>query len=171
MISSVKFGAITISANLGECLTDGCSSAPGNFHEHLAKAASKQGVASLVADSALAPPVPEVQRTVAQTGPPGDRILQNLSAVHLGKPYPSTALPSIGEPAPSKSVQLGPAAQPIARSDGVDVHPVGKPEGADNFESTLQNLRDVYNGVIQVSLISKSTGAVGSSLNKLLSAG
>ncbi|MCG2632873.1 MULTISPECIES: nodulation protein NolB [Bradyrhizobium] len=171
MIPSVMFGAMPISANLGECLTEGCSSAPGNFHEHLAKAASKQGAASLVADSALAPPVPEVQRAVAQTGPLGDRILQNLFGAHLGKPYPSTGLPSIGEPGPSKSVQLGPAARPISRLDGVDVHVIGKPEGADNFESTLQNLRDVYNGVIQVSLISKSAGAVGSSLNKLLSAG
>ncbi|QAU43884.1 nodulation protein (plasmid) [Bradyrhizobium sp. CCBAU 53351] len=97
--------------------------------------------------------------------------MQNLFGAHLGKPYPSTGLPSIGEPGPSKSVQLGPAARPISRLDGVDVHVIGKPEGADNFESTLQNLRDVYNGVIQVSLISKSAGAVGSSLNKLLSAG
>ncbi|WP_283809208.1 nodulation protein NolB [Bradyrhizobium pachyrhizi] len=33
------------------------------------------------------------------------------------------------------------------------------------------NLRDVYRDVVQVSLVSKSTSAVSSSLNKLLSAG
>ncbi|WIW50377.1 nodulation protein NolB (plasmid) [Bradyrhizobium sp. 62B] len=171
MVSSVMFGAMPISASVGECLTEGSSSVPGNFQEHLAKAATEQGAASLVADSALAPPVPEVQRAVTQTDLPGDRILQNLLGGHLGNPYPLTALPSIVEPGPSKSVQLGPAAQPISRSDGDDVRPVGQPEGAEKFESALQNLRDVYNGAIQVSLISKSTSAVASSMNKLLAAG
>ncbi|XIA67442.1 nodulation protein NolB [Bradyrhizobium sp. TZ2] len=37
--------------------------------------------------------------------------------------------------------------------------------------SALANLRDVYNSVNEISLISKCTGAVSSSLNKLLSAG
>ncbi|WP_439373196.1 nodulation protein NolB [Bradyrhizobium sp. DASA03120] len=165
------FGAMPISAKLGDCLTEASSSVQGNFHEHLAQTATKQSAAFLVADSASAPPLPEVERAVTQAGPPGDRILQNLSAVHLGKSHPSSAVPSVSEAVPWKSVQPGPAAQPILRPDRPAVHPVGKPEGADHFESTLQNLRDVYNGVIQVSLISKSTGAVGSSLNKLLSAG
>ncbi|KRP94653.1 hypothetical protein AOQ72_20990 [Bradyrhizobium yuanmingense] len=77
----------------------------------------------------------------------------------------------VGEPDPTKSLQLGPAAQPVLRVQQVEVHPAGKPEDADRFDSALANLRDVYNGVIQVSLLSKGTGAVSSSLNKLLSAG
>ncbi|OMI08637.1 hypothetical protein BSN85_17890 [Bradyrhizobium brasilense] len=93
--------------------------------------------------------------------------------MHQGKPFPGDAVSPtlVGDLDPAKSFQLGPAAQPLLRPQQVEVHPAGKPEGADHFDSALTNLRDVYNGVVQVSLISKGTGAVSSSLNKLLSAG
>ncbi|WP_456752558.1 nodulation protein NolB [Bradyrhizobium sp. USDA 4461] len=39
------------------------------------------------------------------------------------------------------------------------MHPAGKPEGGDHFDSALTNRRDVYDRVIQVSLISKGAGA------------
>ncbi|MGY3695588.1 hypothetical protein ACVIGA_005668 [Bradyrhizobium sp. USDA 3240] len=54
--------------------------------------------------------------------------------------------------------------------DDVGAHAAVKPIGSD-FDSMMVGLRDVYRDVVQVSLVSKSTSAVSSSLNKLLSAG
>ncbi|WP_158284343.1 nodulation protein NolB [Bradyrhizobium sp. SUTN9-2] len=170
MISSMLFGVTSISANSVECASNSCSPVHAQFDESLAQAASNQGVASSVTERAPAPSLPEVQRAVAPASPLGDRVLQSISAIHQGKPFPSGAVSPtlVGEPDPTRSLQLGPAAQRVQQ---VEVHPVGRPEGADHFDSALANLRDVYNGVIQASLISKGTGAVSSSLNKLLSAG
>jgi len=167
------FGVTPISAGLVECLSRACSSTQAEFQQKLAQVALHQDVASSVTDGALAPQAVELQRAVAPANPVGDRILQNLSVLHQGKPFPSGAIPSMigGEPIPAKSLQLGPAAQPVMRSHEMQVHSIGKPEGVDNFEVMLSNLRDVYNSVIQVSLISKSAGTVSSSLNKLLSSG
>ncbi|WP_168195612.1 nodulation protein NolB [Bradyrhizobium sp. NAS80.1] len=160
MILSTKFGLIPISANPAECLSEPCSSAQARFHESLAQTASNHDAASSVSGSVLAPPVSEVQRAVTHSSPLGDRVLQNLFTMHRGKPFPASALPSAvgGEPASPKKLEFGPAA-------------VGKPEDVDHFQSALGNLRGAYDGVIQVSLVSKSAGAVSSSLNKLLSAG
>jgi hypothetical protein len=173
MISPMLLGIASVSANPVECAFSGCSLAHAQFHENLAQAALNQGGASSVTERAPVSSVPEVQRAVTPASPLGDRVLQSISAIHQGKPFPggagSPAL--VGDPDPAKSFQLGPAAQPLLRPQQVEVHPAGKPEGADHFDSALTNLRDVYNGVVQVSLISKGTGAVSSSLNKLLSAG
>lgn len=167
------FGITSMSASSVECASSGCSPARAQFDESLAQAASNKGAASSVTERALDPSRPEVQRAVTPASPLGDRVLQSISAIHNGKPFPTGAVsPSIvDEPDPTKSLQLGPAAQPVLRVQQLEVHPAGKPEGADHFDSALANLRDVYNGVIQVSLLSKGTGAVSSSLNKLLSAG
>ncbi|MGY3146157.1 hypothetical protein ACVWYQ_003156 [Bradyrhizobium sp. USDA 3397] len=161
------FGITSTPGNCVECASNGCSPAHAQFDESLAQAASNQGAASSVTDRAPAPLLPEVQRAVMSPSPLGDRVLQSISAIHQGRPFPSGA----GEPDPSKDLQLGPAAEPVLRVQQVEVHPAGKPEGVDLFDSALANLRDVYNGVIQVSLLSKGTGSVSSSLNKLLSAG
>ncbi|WP_354129263.1 nodulation protein NolB [Bradyrhizobium sp. i1.15.2] len=161
-------GVTPISASPLECLSEACSSTRAQFHESLAQVGSNRDAASSMIDRALAPPVSEAQRAATQVSPLGDRILRNLAAMHRGIAFPSAVG---GEPTPANSLQLGPAAQPILRSHEFEVHPVGNLEGADHFESTLANLRDVYNSVTLVSLISKCTGAASSSLNKLLSAG
>ncbi|SFQ08441.1 hypothetical protein SAMN05216330_11533 [Bradyrhizobium sp. Ghvi] len=167
------FGITSASANSVECASSGCSAARAQFDESLAQAASNQGAASSVTEYAPAPSLPEVQRAVTQASPLGDRILQSISALHQGKSFPpgSVSPTLVGEADLTESLQRGPAAQPVLRVQQVEVHPVGKPEGADHFDSALANLRNVYNDVIQVSLLSKGTGAVSSSLNKLLSAG
>ncbi|MGY4399412.1 nodulation protein NolB [Bradyrhizobium sp. USDA 3315] len=163
----------SIALNPAECLSSGCSAVRDQFHDSLAQAASKQGAASSAADRPPAPALSEVQRTVTPASPLGDRVLQNISAIHRRKPSSAGAVPPtvVAAPDPAKSLQLGPAAQPVLRSQQVEVQPAGKPEGGDHFDSALTNLRDVYDRVIQVSLISKGAGAVSSSLNKLLSAG
>ncbi|MET4030992.1 MULTISPECIES: nodulation protein NolB [unclassified Bradyrhizobium] len=163
-MSSMMLGVTPISAGPLECLSEACSSTQAQFHESLAQVASNQDAASPMIDNTLAPPVSEAQRAGTQVSPLGDRILRNLAAMHRGISFPSAVG---GEPTPAN----GPAAQPILRSHEFEVHPVGNLEGADHFESTLANLRDVYNSVTEVSLISKCTSAASSSLNKLLSAG
>ncbi|WP_407175520.1 nodulation protein NolB [Bradyrhizobium sp. STM 3562] len=124
-------------------------------------------------ERAPAPSLSEVRRAVAPASPLSDRVLQGISAIHQNKAFPAGAASPmlVGAPDPATSLQPGPAAQPVLRAQQVEVHSAGRAEGADHFDSALTNLRDVYNGVIQVSLISKGTGAASSSLNKLLSAG
>lgn len=125
-----------------------------------------------VMPNASVPPISEVERAIPHAGSLSDRFLQNLSAVHGGTRLPAGALPLqvSGEPI-AASLPPGPAAQPVLRSQEVEVHPVGGAEGVDHFQSTLANLRNVYEGVIQVSLISKGASAASSSMNKLISAG
>ncbi|WP_342724022.1 nodulation protein NolB [Bradyrhizobium sp. B097] len=165
-------GATPISPNSVDCLSNACSpAAPGeqaHFEQSLAQAASNQAAASSVAGGAVVvPPVLEVQRASALASPSGDRVLQTLSIVYRGHAGP----PAVGSaPSASNGVQPGPAAQSLLQVDDVGAHAAVKPVGAD-FDSMMVNLRDVYRDVVQVSLVSKSTSAVGSSLNKLLSAG
>ncbi|WP_249168087.1 nodulation protein NolB [Bradyrhizobium elkanii] len=172
MTPYMMLGATPISPNSADSLANACSpAAPGeqaHFEQSLAQAASNQSVTSSVADrAAVVPPVSEVQRANTLANPPGDRILQALSTMynsHVGAP-------AVGGVSSAPSViQPGPAAQPLLQPLDIGAHATVKPVAAD-FDSMVVNLRDVYRDVVQVSLVSKSTSAVSSSLNKLLSAG
>ncbi|WP_439403395.1 nodulation protein NolB [Bradyrhizobium sp. DASA03068] len=163
-------GATPISPSSADCLSNACSPAAAGeqarFEQSLAQVAANQGSAFPPADRPVAaPPILEVQRTNVLASPPGDRILQTLSSMYQGRAVP----PAIASVAVT-GVAPGPATQPLLQTDNVGAHATGKPVGAD-FESMMTNLRDVYRDVIQVSLVSKGTSAVSSSLNKLLSAG
>ncbi|UVO40652.1 nodulation protein NolB [Bradyrhizobium arachidis] len=156
--------------NSAGCLSSACSPAAAGeqarFEQSLAQVASNQGAAFPPANTpAVAPPILEVQRTNVLASPPGDGILQTLSGIYQGR----AVSPAIG-PAAVNGVQPGPAAQPVLPADNAGARAAVKPVGAD-FESMMTNLRDVYKDVVQVSLVSKGTSAVSSSLNKLLSAG
>ncbi|WP_338077302.1 MULTISPECIES: nodulation protein NolB [Bradyrhizobium] len=164
-------GATPISPHSADCVSSACSPAAtgeqAHFEQSLAQASSNEVVASSVsARAAVAPPVSEVQRASALASPPGDRVLHALSTM-----YRSHAVsPAVsGAPAPN-GVQGGSAAQLLVQVDDVGAHAAVKPIGSD-FDSMMVGLRDVYRDVVQVSLVSKSTSAVSSSLNKLLSAG
>ncbi|WP_333932786.1 nodulation protein NolB [Bradyrhizobium sp. CCBAU 51745] len=170
MTHSMLLGATPIPPNSADCLSSACSPAvageQARFEQSLAQVASNQGSAVPPADRlAAAPPMLEVQRTNVLASPPGDRILQTLSSIYQGRTVP----PPIASAAVT-GVQPGPAAQPLLQADNAGAHAAVKPVGTD-FESMMTNLRDVYRDVIQVSLVSKGTSAVSSSLNKLLSAG
>ncbi|MBH5371152.1 nodulation protein NolB [Bradyrhizobium sp. CNPSo 4016] len=165
-------GATPISPSSVDCLPSACSPAAtgeqGGFEQALAQAASSEGAAARVADRpVVAPPLMEVQRATTLANPPGERVLHTLSGM-----YHSHAVPSSGGGVPTAVTRLqpGPASQPVFQSDDVGGHAAVKPVGTD-FDSMMVNLRDVYRDVIQVSLVSKGTSAVSSSLNKLLSAG
>ncbi|MGY3387870.1 hypothetical protein ACVWW6_000461 [Bradyrhizobium sp. USDA 3311] len=172
MTPSMMLGATPISSNAVGCLPNVCSpAAPGeqaHFEQALAQAASSQAAASPVADKpVVAPPVTEVQRANTLASPPGDRVLHTLSSLYHGHAVP----PAVGGvPTAVSGLQPGPATQPLLQSDDGGAHATVKPVGAE-FDSMMVNLRDVYRDVIQVSLVSKGTSAVSSSLNKLLSAG
>ncbi|WP_439360239.1 nodulation protein NolB [Bradyrhizobium sp. DASA03007] len=172
MTPSMMLGAMPISSNSVDCLSNACSPAAtgeqAHFEQALAQAASSQGAASPVADRpAVAPPVMEIQRANTLASPPGDRVLHTLSTMYHGHAVPPAAG---GLPTAVTGLQPGPASRPLLQSDDVGAHATGKSVGAD-FDSMMVNLRDVYRDVIQVSLVSKGTSAVSSSLNKLLSAG
>ncbi|WP_456640553.1 nodulation protein NolB [Bradyrhizobium sp. USDA 10063] len=164
-------GTAPISPNPAESPLEHCSPTvlgeQAQFQQSLTQVGSTQDDAASVGGSAaFIPPVLEVQRAITQASPLGERVLQTLSAVNRSATVPSVAVSS-----GSARVQPGPAVRPVLQSEGVGVPTAGKPEGADSFESMVVNLRDVYNNVIQVSLISKTAGTLSSSLNKLLSAG
>ncbi|MFB9262254.1 nodulation protein NolB [Bradyrhizobium erythrophlei] len=174
MTPFMMFGAAPISPSPVECLTKACSPTVlgelTQFQQGLVEAASDQRAASSSADrAAFVPSVSELQRVVTQASPPGERVLQSLSAMYRSDTVPSAAVGSVS--ASLRDVQPGPAARPLLPAEDVGPRTAGKAEGVENFESMLANLRDVYKDVIQVSLVSKSTSAVSSSLNKLLSAG
>lgn len=139
------------------------------FQQNLVQtAASKNAeiVPAAAVSTAPIPPASEVQRTTTQTSSLGERILENLSAVHRRGAAPAT--PGT-EPAIVRAA--GPAEQSLLQPGGAAPRMQGKPQGADNFEAMVATLHSVYSNVIQVSLISKSTGSFSSSLNKLMSAG
>jgi hypothetical protein len=113
-------------------------------------------------------PASEVRRATTQTASLGERILQNLSAVHRGN---APAAANATGPSLVNGKQAGPAEQSLLQPGGAGPRMPAKPHDADNFESMVATLQNVYNNVIQVSLVSKSTGSFSSSLNKLVSAG
>ncbi|WP_245287977.1 nodulation protein NolB [Bradyrhizobium sp. Ec3.3] len=164
----MMLGAAPMSHTLTEGLSKTCSATAvdeqAQFQQSLLQAASVQGTAPPVAgppvtEVATVPPTSEVSRTATQASPLGDRILQNLSSM-----YRINAVP--------KGVEPGPASEPLLLKPGAPEarEPVA-PHGAGDFEAMMANLKDVSDGVIQVTLISNGIGSLGSSLNKLMSAG
>ncbi|WP_245476524.1 nodulation protein NolB [Bradyrhizobium sp. Leo170] len=174
MTPSIMLAATPISLNPAEGLSGLCQpaaiGAQSQFQQALMHVASTSGAVSSVTDKAASvPAMSEVQRATVQASPPGERVLQALSSMYRSSPVPSAA--SGGVAAISKVVQPGPAAQPLSPPQPVGASPAGKPEGVLDFDAMVASLRDVYKGVVEVSLVSKSTSAVSSSMNKLLSAG
>ncbi|WP_161491924.1 nodulation protein NolB [Bradyrhizobium centrolobii] len=141
------------------------------FQQALMQAAPTQDVASPAADRGVftPPPASEIQRATADATPLGERILQTLSMTYRSNTVVSPVVRS-AEVLP-KEVAPGPAEWPLSQSGGVRASIADKPVVVDTFEPMMADLRDVYNSVIRVSLVSKSTSSVSSSLNKLLSAG
>lgn len=167
-------GAAPISHNLTEGLSKTCTSpAAGEqlqFQQTLLQTASLQGVEPSVADVPPVAPIAEVSRATTQASPLGERILQNLSSLYRVNPVPHVV--AGGGASLSKAVVPGPASQPLLQQPGASETRLSSvPQSADNFEAMMANLKDVSDSVIQVTLISNGIGSIGSSLNKLISAG
>ncbi|WP_445219714.1 nodulation protein NolB [Bradyrhizobium sp. Pa8] len=159
----MMLGAAPISRNLTECLSKTWSATAvdeqAQFEQSLLQAASVQNGAPPVTEVAPVPPTSEVWRATTPASPLGDRILQNLSAMCRVNAVP-------------KGAQPAPASEPLLLQPGAaGTREPAASHGAGDFEAMMTNLKDVSDGVIQVTLISNGVGSLSSSLNKLISAG
>ncbi|MGX5831860.1 nodulation protein NolB [Mesorhizobium sp. 43Arga] len=134
------------------------------FERALAQAAasSKNDAASAPASMVSVPSHLDLQRTTAHTSPRGDRVFQMISSMYRGNAVTSTSRDhQVGL---EKSALLGPAQKlPLEGA-------AGTPTGLD-FGSMITGLRDLYNGVAQVSLVSKGVSGITSSVNTLIKQG
>lgn len=170
----MMLGAAPISPDFTDGLSKTCTpTAVGEqlqFQQALLQTASFQGATPSVADVPPVAPIAEVSRATTQASPLGERILQNLSSLYRVNPVPHVV--AGGGASLSKAVVLEPASQPLLQQPGAsETRLSNAPQNVDNFEAMMANLKDVSDSVIQVTLISNGIGSVGSSLNKLISAG
>ncbi|QND62406.1 nodulation protein NolB (plasmid) [Mesorhizobium huakuii] len=126
-----------------------------------------QAAASMKNDTAAAAPVPpplDVQRATAQTSPLGHRVLQAISSMHGDNAVTSAA--------PDHQVALPKGAPPGAAErlpvEGGATGTSDVPRAGGDFEAMVAGLRDLYNGVTQVALVSKGVSGITSSVNKLI---
>jgi hypothetical protein len=133
-------------------------------------AAARESAAPSAAAVPAAEPQREISRATTRNDSLGERILDRLEAIHrndrLGnadvKKAPSTPLLKVA------SAEPGPAASALREL------PSGAPELAKEtrtgqFSHMLEQLQKTYGQVIQVSVVSKSSGSFTSSMNRLMS--
>ncbi|NRP75554.1 Nodulation protein NolB [Ensifer psoraleae] len=135
------------------------------FERALAQAAASAKNDTVLGPATVAPVPPhlDVQRAAPQTSPRGDRVLQTISSMYRDNTVTSAAL--------VHQVGLEKGALPVpAQKLPVEGGVAGTPTGHD-FSSTMADLRDLYNGVTQVSLISKGVSGITSSVNTLIKQG
>ncbi|WP_037435248.1 nodulation protein NolB [Sinorhizobium fredii] len=139
------------------------------FERALAQAADsmKNDTASTPVRTAPISPPMDVHRA-APTSPLKDRVLQTISAicpdsiVAAAAPNHKAALISGAPPGPSQKLPV---------EDGAGTERLGIPQGGHDFDVMVADLRDLYNGVTQVALVSKGISGITSSVNKLLKEG
>ncbi|MBM2715366.1 nodulation protein NolB [Mesorhizobium caraganae] len=165
----------SISASLTDSLPRVASPSFGEqaqFERALAQAAAsiKNDTASGPGRAVPVPPQLDVQRATAQTSPLGDRVLQTISSMYRDNAVTSAALDhQVGL---AKGAALPVSAQKLpVEGGGAGMRMSGVPQAGHDFESMIADLRDVYNGVTQVDLISKGVSGITSSVNKLLKEG
>ncbi|MGX5845053.1 nodulation protein NolB [Mesorhizobium sp. ArgA1] len=129
------------------------------FERALAQAAAstKNNTASGPARMMPVPPHLDVQRTTAQASPRGDRVFQMISSI--------TSAARDHEAGLEKGALPG-QAQKLPVEGGA----AGAQTGLD-FGSMIAGLRDLYDGVTQVSLVSKGVSGFTSSVNTLIKQG
>lgn len=137
------------------------------FNQSLAQLAPQQGASGSSPVSMPAPtPAHEIHRMSNQPSSLGARILENFASMHRAQnPQAAASTDPVvrtAEPGAAETALQGPAAAALRAQ--------GRPVPADNFDAMIETLQHVYGNVIQVSLVSKSVGSFGSSLNKLMSA-
>ncbi|WP_244919899.1 nodulation protein NolB [Rhizobium grahamii] len=152
----------------------GRSSACGpqaKFEHCLAQAAASTNneAPSAKAIPATVPPAVEAQRGVTRPTPLGHRVLQMLSSMHWGNAVtpasPGHDVILLGDdlvaPADRLPVETGPEGMRLS----------SPPHGPDTVEAMISELRDIYNGATEVSLVSKSVNGITSSVNKIIKEG
>ncbi|WP_309508980.1 nodulation protein NolB [Mesorhizobium onobrychidis] len=160
----------SITTTVTDCLPGTGSpsfSKQAQFERALAQASDslKNDAASAPPRAPVAPGI-DVQRAGTQTGALGDRVLQTISSMYPDNTVSSAPLDhQVGL---LKGALPGPLQKlPAEGAGGMS----GVPHGEHSFEAMIAGLRDLYNGVTQVALVSKGVSGITSSVNKLLKEG
>nr|WP_280944199.1 nodulation protein NolB [Mesorhizobium sp. WSM2561] len=112
------------------------------------------------------PPAMDVQRAATQTSALGDRVLRTISSMYSNNTVSSAALDH--QIVLLKGALPGPQQKPPAEG-GAGTGMSG--QGRHDFEAMIAGLRDIYNGVTQIALVSKGVSGITSAVNKLLKEG
>ncbi|CCV05832.1 Nodulation protein nolB [Mesorhizobium metallidurans STM 2683] len=161
----------SITASLADCLPKTGSpsfSDQAQFERALAHAAdSLKNDAALASPTVPVAPAMGVQRAATQMSPLGDRVVQTISAIYPDRAVNSAALDQ--QVGLLKGALHGPQKLPAEGDARTGMS--GVPQGGHDFETMIAGLRDMYNGVTQVGLLSKGVSGITSSVNKLLKEG
>jgi hypothetical protein len=96
----------------------------------------------------------------------GDQVLTRIESIHQGDLSVRARIAGPGQPGAVAAVlPQGPAAAPLKTTST----PEAKGE-VDEFQVQLKNLKEMYDQAVQVGLMTKSTGALNGTVNKLMSA-
>ncbi len=114
------------------------------------------------------PPAMDVQRAATHTRALGDRALRTISSMYSNNTVSSAALDH--QIVLLKGALPGPQ-QKLPAEGGAGPGMSGLPQGRHDFEAMIAGLRDIYNGVTQIALVSKGVSGITSSVNKLLKEG
>jgi hypothetical protein len=114
------------------------------------------------------PPAREVERSALPAGSRdrlGHKVLDHIEGVQRGDARVRAEGTARGpvRPAVASVLPPGPAAQPLTAK-------AGPAQGQDGFQVQLNSLKEMYDQAVQVSLMTKSTGALNGTVNKLTSA-
>lgn len=148
-----------------------------NFAQAQSLAQAYTGSAQPLAPShagAIPAPQPqqEINRPATRNESLGERILDRLEAVHRGDKLRNGEVkaPSSDPVVKAASMEPGPAASALRElPTGREATTKAASQDAGQFKSMLEQLQQVYGQVIQVSVVSKSTGSFTSSMNRLMS--
>ncbi|MDI4231934.1 nodulation protein NolB [Bradyrhizobium sp. Arg237L] len=134
-------------------------------------AAAREAAAPSAAAVPPAEPQREISRPTTRNDSLGERILDRLEAIHrndkLGnadvKKAPSAPLLKVA------SAEPGPAASALREVPSGAPDLTAKDTRTGQFSHMLEQLQKTYGQVIQVSVVSKSSGSFTSSMNRLMS--
>jgi hypothetical protein len=134
-------------------------------------AAARETAAPSAAAVPPAEPQREINRPTTRNDSLGERILDRLEAIHrndkLGngdaKKAPSTPLLKVA------SAEPGPAASALREVPSGAPELAAKETRTGQFSYMLEQMQKTYGQVIQVSVVSKSSGSFTSSMNRLMS--
>jgi hypothetical protein len=118
-----------------------------------------------------AEPQREINRAATRNDSLGERILDRLEAVHRGDRLSNgDKNVSSGPVVKAASVEPGPAASALRElPGGPGLNAKAPHNGSGQFRNMLEQLQQTYGQVIQVSVVSKSSGSFTSSMNRLMS--
>jgi hypothetical protein len=135
-------------------------------------AAAQQSATQPTGAVPLAEPQREISRSATRNDSLGERILDRLEEIHRGDKLNNGDIKKASSDPLLKvaSAEPGPAASALrALPTGADLDNKAARGGSGQFKSMLEQLQETYGQVIQVSVVSKSSGSFTSSMNRLMS--